>query len=290
MPKKLVDILKVLNDQINSSDLNGALQATEPFSVEIEDDKFSDIESQTKSLMSLEKAVNSPNVIEKLRPNIESELKKTFKSDSLFAVEKQLEEFGNKIGIDLDKKKQHGEQLRILLDNAEGLKGQTVDTTKFTEEIKTLHDQLKERDNLLEETKTNFKNEMESFKVESSLRNKLASYTLQDAYTKDKVRDGLINSIIGEVNSQATLKLGQNGDLEVFQKDNPEMKLFGDNNKEIGINDLLDSKIKDYIKVSDGGGKTTPAPSPTSTSEQVDKTGSAAGTMQNLRASGDKLA
>ena len=261
MPKVL-DILKVLNSQINSSELNAALQATEPFAVEIDDEKFKDIESQTKSLMTIDKALNSPEVIDKLKPTVETELKKKFKSDSLYAVEKQLEEFGSKIGIDLSKDKKYEEQLRILNDNAEGLKGEKVDTTKFTSEIKGLHDQLKEKDTLIEETKTNFQKEMDAFKVESTLRNKLSTYTLQDAYQKDKVRDGLMNSIIGEIKNEATLKLGQNGNLEVFQKDNPEMKLFGDNNKEIGIGDLLDSKIKDYIKVSDGGPKPGPEVTP----------------------------
>lgn len=250
MPK-LIDIVKALNNQVKSDALNAAVGASEPFSVEFEEEDFAAITEQVNNLMTAEKAANSQQVIDLVKPGIETQLKKTFKANSLDFVEKELEKIGKKLDIDLNKDMQHYEQLKALDEKISSINfNGSADTSKFEKEISSLHGQLKEKDELLEKEKTNFNTKLQNFQIDSTLRNHLGNYKLQEAYTKEKIRSGLFDKVISDVKGKYTLKLGEDSSIRVFQKDNPELEAFGEGNQKLGINEIFDSEMKEFLQAS----------------------------------------
>lgn len=286
MPK-LTDIVKLFSETVSNEALASAMSATNPMEVEFSDDDIDKIKEQVGSLMTFDKAVNSSRVIETIKPSIEQDLKKKFKSDSLFTVEKQLEEIGGILKIDLNKDKQHQEQLKLLKDKV-GTLELNGDTSKFEQEIATLHGQLKEKDELIQTKEQEFNSNLESYKIDSHLRNHLSNYKLQDAYSKDRIKNSLFNDLISDVKSKATLKLGADGNVGVYQKEDPTLELYGEGNKKLGVSDLIDPEIKPYLRVSDPA-TPTPTPAPEG-AKQPDLSGSGMGTMQAIKQQGVNLA
>ena len=96
---KLIDVVKDLNNHINSNELSTVLSSSDPMNVELSDDEHNAITGNIKGLMTLDRAINDPKVIDKISPSIEQKLKGKFKADALYFVEKELSGIGKTLGL-----------------------------------------------------------------------------------------------------------------------------------------------------------------------------------------------
>jgi hypothetical protein len=243
MPK-LIDVLKTVAGKVNSNELSAALSASEPWNVEIDQSEFEKTANQIKGMLTLDSAVNNPDVAKQLKDKLktewESERGGELKSSIYGTVEEKLGKLSEKLGVDLSGKRLD-EQI------------QTIGEAKFkstgsNEELKKLQEQLrgaKERETTLEKE---YNKKFTDFKIDTSLRNKLNSLPLAQPYQEAMVKDGIFDKVISTVKNKANLKLSENGDFELFQKDNPEMELYGENNKKLGIDDIINPLVQPFIK------------------------------------------
>ena len=99
--------------------------------------------------------------------------------------------------------------------------------------------------------------------------NKFSTYKLAEPYQKEAIRKSIIDSSFQKVLEQATLKLSDNGEIQVFQKEHPEKELYGKNNKKMGLDDLLSPTGQDYVQVSEPAKPAKPSnPQPTPNSSE----------------------
>jgi hypothetical protein len=252
MPK-LIDVLKTFSDQIESEELKAAFSATDPNEVEITDEGFEAIKTQVGGFMTFERAVNDKKVLDELvhRVNnqMDSKVHKDMRSMMLASVERKMADFGDLIDVPLKDLTAY-DQIEALKAHAERLKAPPADTTK-TKEIENLHLQLKAKDEDLVKIQTGFKQELENTKISNFLDHTISGYKLAKPYQDAIVKKGIENSIKELVTSKVTLKIGEDNTVGLFQKDTPDLKYFDANNKEIGINELIDPMIQPYLQVTD---------------------------------------
>lgn len=280
MPK-LIDVLKVVSNQINNNEVSAALGASEPWTVDISDEEFNAASAQINGMMTLDSAVNNVEVANAIKPkvraDIEGELKRELKSSMYTNLETKVEGLGDKLGLDLKGKK---------LDDQIDALGK-ISVGQSSKDIEKVHGEFaqykEEAEKKILEEKTRFSD----FKINTTLQNKMSSIPLAKPYQDERIKTSLYNDVINEVRSKAIVKVDDRGQVQLFNPDNPELKLYNENNKETGINDLIDPLMQPYIQA-------TPEPLNDNKSKEIkvsqlpDSNGSAGGLVRSANRMGVK--
>lgn len=245
MPK-LIDIAKMISGRINSNEFSAALSASDPFSIEIGEEEFEKIQSQVSGMMTLDSAVNNVEVAKAMKPKLKSEIegdiRRELKNSMYTNIEEKISGLGPKLGIDLS-----GKKIDEQLDAISSHKAPTIDNKAY-ENLQNEFATYKEQ---TANDKENFKNELLDFKINSTLRNKLSSVPLSKPYQDDLVKSSLFDRVISEVKSKAVISLDdKTGQMKLLNPDNREMELFDENNKKIGIDDLINPLVQPYIQAT----------------------------------------
>jgi hypothetical protein len=245
MPKKLIDLAKLLSNHVNSQEVSAAFSASEPWSVEISDEEFEKASGQISSLMTFDSAINNSKVLNSLKDKVDEaykfDLKNNVKKDIYTEAESKVASIGKRFGLSLE-----GKKLDEMVESINSVNLQKTDNKAY-EELQT--ELAKEKERAVELEKK-FSNDITDFKINTNLHNKLSSVQLAKHYQDERIKNSLFNDIINEVKSKATLKLDDTGQIKAYQKDNPEMELYGENNKKLGVDDLIMPLMQNYIEAT----------------------------------------
>jgi hypothetical protein len=245
MPKKLIDLAKLLSNYVDSQEVSAAFSASEPWSVEISDEEFEKASGQISSLMTFDSAINNSKVLNSLKDKVDEvykfDLKNNVKKDIYTEAESKVASIGKRFGLSLE-----GKKLDEMVESINSVNLQKTDNKAY-EELQT--ELAKEKERAVELEKK-FSNDITDFKINTNLHNKLSSVQLAKHYQDERIKNSLFNDIINEVKSKATLKLDDTGQIKAYQKDNPEMELYGENNKKLGVDDLIMPLMQNYIEAT----------------------------------------
>lgn len=258
MPK-LIDLVKTLTGRLNSNELSALVGASDPWSQDISEEEFSNLETQVKGLVTIDSAVNNEAVYKALEPKIkqkiEGDIHGSMKQLIYSKAEEALEPLGAKFGVDLKGKKIN--EIVSTLSSIDLGNGKTNDDYQA---LQNDFNKFKEdSESKLKEQASGF----EDFKRRSILRDKLSSYTLAKPYQETLIRDSILDKAIEKLESQAVYKLDDSGRSisGLYKKDNPDIELYGDNNKKLSINDLIDPIMQPYVSTKpDTNPSDTPKP------------------------------
>lgn len=249
MAKKLKDILKLFNEQINSNEMSSLLSASNPAEVEITDEGYEEIKTQVEGLLTVESAQTNREVKKALYKLHEKTIKTDLEEKLSALAEKMEAAEGYKSAKTVEEKI---EFLTGELDNikkppagadADTIKKYKSDIAELNQQISTLTEQ---KDSEINEIKTGFEKE----RLKNAFRSKLSGYKLADAYQKDRIKKSIFDDAFNEVSKKAVLKLNEDGEIQVFDPETPDKPLYI-KNKPAGVDDLVSPILQDYIQVSD---------------------------------------
>jgi len=254
--KELLTILRALNDQIDSNELNTALKA-EKFEGEyaLSEDGIAAIVDQTKGLLSKDSAANNPEIIEKISKDLYPKHMKT----ALSKVEEGLKPVMDKLGVDYSQYEFVSDAIKDIEprleklsegDNNELVESLKEDVRKSKELLETQAEefeaQLQKRDEDIRQDKL-----MQVFKTKATEKK------WADAYNIPDVKEAILGKVWDKLNSKATLKLTDDGEIVPMQKEFPDKELY-DGNKVMTFQSLLEPEFEPFLKKSDP----TPEPEP----------------------------
>ena len=253
MPR-LNELLAEINKFINNDEL-AVLADEAEFTQEVTDEAFESINNSLKSLMNIEAAINNPEVIEKL----ESKIKGKLKGDIFGRIDRKIEQFGSAM---------LGEEAK------ETLKSNTDTYSKFTDFIKMIQDhykdsspdkyraqieqlniaindlndkhskELQDKENELLTERQNFENSIVKSQFYSIAEGYAARFA--DVYAEDEIKQTIIKSVFDKINSIAALKPDENGEIILYDKNNPELKLF-EGGQPVKLNELIEKNVYKYM-------------------------------------------
>ncbi len=230
---------------LESDALKALLSAPELSEVEIPDEITTQITGQ---LMTVASAKNNPDIA------------KHFKGQYLQTVNRDLSGFLKDSGIgqeridELSKEPDTLKRLRAGLAEykqyiAANTSNDNNDETdkkiaELTGQINKLREEKAQEATSWQEKLTAQNTSFERERIEAIIQGKLGSYTFADTYPTDDVKV-LVKSKIDSL--PFLLKRVEGRNIEVFQKDNPEMKAFKDN-EAIVFDGLIDEIVAPYLK------------------------------------------
>jgi len=247
MGKSIIDVAKLLSGQINSNELSASVGASDPLSVQISDEEFEKIQNQVKGLMTMDSAINSPEVAKAIKPklinDLGSELRGEAKKSIYETIEGKFTELGNDLGLDLSGKKLD-EQLGMIkaAKTKEGSSKTAQDYEKLNQDFLKFKEQAEqEKENLIKEHKNS--------QINAKLMAKMSSVPLAKAYQDPVIKNSLMEGVLKQVRSKAHLDLDETGEIKLFNPDNKDMELFVEN-KKIGVDDLVNPLMQPYIQAT----------------------------------------
>ena len=249
MDKKLKDILVALNNQIDSNELTAALKA-ESFEGEyaLSEDGIASIVNQTKSLLSAESAVNNPVIIEKISKDL---YPKHMKS-ALSKVEEQFKPILDKLGIDYTRYEFVSDAIKDiepkLAQLANGDSQKII--ASLNEDIRAAKEALTKREQEFEEQLRKRDEELMMDKLQQKFKAKATEKQWAEAYSIPDVQDAILSKIWNKVNAKAHLKLNEQGEVVLMQKDFPDKELYNGNKVET-FQSLLEPEFEPFLKKSD---------------------------------------
>lgn len=273
--EKVKKLLLAAANQINSGDLLAALGA-DAFAtngtLEMDDEKIDQAEQEIKGLLTKESAKNNPELIgeltEKIKTEAETAAKAKIKSEQLFAVEKGLESFANEAGIDLGVKPGEENAWYKMLEAIKKAEGSGTGDEALKETINTLKAERERLNNQISEINETHSTQIDELKADYARKDLKTTFLLKANTYKwaetfdDKLRGAVLNTTFDELNAKYTLKLDA-GEIKVYQKDNPELEAYGEGNKKLTFQTLLEPEIKPYLKKSNGQDTPPPTDKPT---------------------------
>ena len=248
----LIDIVKKLNERINSNELSATVSASEPWTVEIDDKGIEAIETQLKGLTTLEEAKNNAEVFNHMKEKVEktlgTELFNKHKSDFSHGVEKELLPIAKIMGIESDGKK-WSDTFKLIKNKADSLSGDVNDTILAQNtEIEKLQNSLATQKEGRKKDKEAHGIEMNNFKVDDLLTREIeAAVKLADAYQIKEVKTGLLNQFKDTIRNKANVSL-TDGVLKFSNKENPDLEVFNENGQKATLPDLIGEESRPYIK------------------------------------------
>jgi hypothetical protein len=254
-------ILETLNNQIDSNELAAAVKA-DSFEGEyaLSEDGIKSIVDQTKTLLTVNAAVNNQSVVEAISKDL---YPKHMKS-ALSKVEEKLKPILDKLGVDYSTHEFISDAIPDIEakivelsggDNKKLIESLNEDLRKAKEEVQLKEDefnqQLKKRDeDILRD------------KIQQIYRSKATEKQWAEAYSLPDVQDAILGKVWNKIEAKAHLKLSENGEIVPMQKDLPEKELY-DGNKVATFQSLLEPEFEPYLKKS--------TPENVNPAEKVDK-------------------
>jgi hypothetical protein len=241
-------ILETLNNQIDSNELAAAVKA-DSFEGEyaLSEDGVKSIVDQTKTLLTVNAAVNNSGVIEKIKEDL---FPKHMKS-ALSKVEEKLKPIYDKLGIDYSEHQYASDAIPDIEQKIMELSG--GDNNKVLE---TLKEELRKSKEALQGKDEEFQLELQK-RDEAILRDKiLQKYKSKatekqwaDAYSLPDVQEAIMDKIWDKINAKAHLKLSEDGKIIPMKKEEPELELY-EGNKVATFQSLLEPEFEPYLKKS----------------------------------------
>lgn len=264
MPK-FNDVAKLFAAKIGNADLQTAIEEGTVDEFEIDEDAFEGLKSKVGSLMTPDAALNNPEIINRMK----DELHQNAKASIYGSVEKKMKTLGEKFGVEFAEGSRVDEMFESLsnVELPKGGSGKMTDEEKkqYNEEIKNLNNQLASIKTAHQEEIAKINQDYERNALNAAVDQKLSSFQFADAYQKDVVKRGIYQTIKQELNSKATLKLNnETGRVEVYQKENPDKRIFNENNQQVDFDSMVKPLVNDFLQKSNGVGssKKVEAPKP----------------------------
>jgi len=241
--------LECLDNQIDSSELSKAIKE-DKFDGEfaLSEDGLKDLKTKVAELLTIESAVANQTVIERVNKDSYPKHMKT----ALTKVEEKLKPLMDKFGVDYsdgyasDKLEELGEAIEAQSKGDEG-SVKLLESQKETREVK-LELKQKVADHVEEIRQLNTDNDMTALR--SVFNYKVTDQKWADVYNIPDVKESIINSKWDKLLSNAVPKLDK-GEILLFQRDNPELRIFGDDNKELSFQSWRETEFSDIIKKSE---------------------------------------
>jgi len=245
------EVLEIVSKKFGDDTLSEALKADDLSKVEFSDDVISQITEKASNLLTPDAALNNPSLIEKYKDSVHPTIKKSIYE----RVETDLKELGGKLGVSFEDGEQANDMLKKLKDfNLPA--PEKGDTKKYTDEIDRLNSELAK-------TKESSKGEIDKLKktyeqkeLSNVIDRSLSKFKLAEAYDKDLVKKGIFENVKGELFSKAVVKVGENGGIELFQKDMPDKMIYTEANKPLTFDEFVEPLMKDYVKKNEEKKKT----------------------------------
>lgn len=250
------EVLIALNNAVESKELQSAVKAGN-FSGEFEpsEEGVKAIKEQINKLYSYDSAISNPDIIEAINKDNYPRHKKT----AMKFVEDKLKPIFEKLGVDLSDKEYVSDGLHDLDDKIESLL--TAKSGKTDEETKNLiasyKKDIEEANKLLSLSKENnekeiseLKGQYETKELRTAYKLKANEYKWADAYTDSEVREAILDKKWDKLTAKANLKLSENGEILVFQKDIPDKELY-EGTKKVTFQSMFEPEINTFLKKSE---------------------------------------
>ena len=249
MDKSVKTILEALNNQIDSNELAAALKA-DNFEGEyaLSEDGVNAILSQTKGLLSVQSAINNPDIIERVSKDLYPKHMKTF----MTKFEDKLKPVLDKLGIDYS----HKEYISDAIQDIEPKLAQLSAGGDNKDLINSLNEDLRQAKEALIKREEDFQNELKqrderllAEKIQQIYKSKATEKPWAEAYSIPDVKDAILDKVWNKVVSKAHLKLTETGDIVPMQKEFPDKELY-DGNKVLTFQSLLEPEFEPFLKKS----------------------------------------
>lgn len=248
MDKSIKIILESLNNQIDSNELTAALKA-DNFEGEyaLSEDGISSIIDQTKGLLSVQSAINNPDIIEKVSKDL---YPKHMKS-ALSKVEESLKPILDKLGVDYSKYEFISDAIKDIEPRLSTLGGEGDNKDL----INSLNEDLRQSKEALTKAEENFQEELRKRdenilqeKLLQEFKSKATERPWAEAYSIPDVKDAILSKIWGKITAKAHLKHTDDGVIPM-QKEFPDKELY-DGNKVLTFQSLLEPELEPFLKKS----------------------------------------
>ena len=252
---KLGDLIRSINQQVNSNELEALAGASGVQEIEVQDDTLNEVSEKLKGLMSVEAAKNNPQLSEhfkkQLHPTIKGEILGNIDTDisqntkDLFG-EEALKEFE---GLDYtgDKVKKVFELSKKMIESKsadENLKKQHDNLKKQLKELEgNFNNELQQKQKELETAQSDFKNKL----IQKEFSNLMSKYKLGDKYQDEFIKNALTENMFKTVKKKANLIFNEDGEIVPRSADDPSLELYEGNKKVESIKQLLDPLMEPYI-------------------------------------------
>lgn len=250
MDNSFIELLKSVGNQINHTELNAAINA-DNFDGEfaLSEDGLTSAKTQVSKLFTLESAINNQEVIERISKDL---YPKHMKS-SLSKVEGKLKPLYDKLGIDYSE----AEFLSDKIGDLEEKITQSASKGDNKEVIETLNKELRDAKAALDTKDEEFNlkiQERDSSYLAERLKDKFTlsanQYKWADAYSDTDLKKAILNQKWDKLNAKAHLKLSDDGNILLMQKDFPDKELYNGNKLET-FQSLLEPELEPYLQKSD---------------------------------------
>lgn len=247
MDKSYIELLKTVGNQIDNAELNEAIKNNN-FDNALSEEGLASAKEQVGKLLTLESAVNNPEVIEKINKDSYPKHMKT----ALTKVETQLKPVMEMLGVDLN----GAEFVSDKIGDLEQKISEAIASGDKKEVIEKLNEELRQArevpNNLQAEFEQKLKEQEDAFRTEK-LRDKFIlkanEFQWAEAYADKDLKRALLKEKWEKINAKAHLTLSEDGDIRLMQKDMPDKELY-DGNKVMTFQSLLEPELAPYLKKS----------------------------------------
>ena len=223
---------------------------------ELNEEQAAAVTAALGNVVTVEAAKNSTA----LKEHFKKEMIGSLKGELLGNVDTALEQmtrdlFGDEKlvelkGIDFTKdriKKVHDWYVDALKETKgvdEKLKG-TVDNLK--KQLETITKENEEKLKLKDEIIRTKEQEFTGKLLKGQILQMASKYELAEPYRDDLVRGAILETMWNKLNSEATIKFSEQGEIELKQKEDANLDVYKDN-KKLGVKDLIEPFLSPYIK------------------------------------------
>lgn len=247
MDKSYIELLKTVGNQIDNTELNEAIKNNN-FDNALSEESLASAKEQVGKLLTLESAINNPEVIEKINKDSYPKHMKT----ALTKVETQLKPVMEMLGVDLN----GAEFVSDKIGDLEQKISEAIASGDKKEVIEKLNEELRQArevpNNLQAEFEQKLKEQEDTFRTEK-LRDKFIlkanEFQWAEAYADKDLKRALLKEKWDKINAKAHLTLSEDGDIRLMQKDMPDKELY-DGNKIMTFQSLLEPELAPYLRKS----------------------------------------
>ena len=172
---------------------------------------------------------------------------------ALSKVEEKLKPIYDKVGIDYSS----AEYLSDLIGEIETKINESASKGDNKQVIETLNKELREAKEALDNKDEEFNNKIQerdagylAERIKDKFTLKANQYTWADTYSDPDLKKAILGQKWDKLNAKAHLKLSEEGEILLMQKDMPDKELYNGNKIET-FQSLLEPELEPYLKKSD---------------------------------------
>lgn len=242
-------LLIALSNQIASDELSKAVKE-DKFDGEFapSEEGLADAIKQSKELLTVDAAVNNPEIIDRVKKDVYPVHMKTI----LSKFEDKLKPIYDKTGIDYSDAEFLSDKigdLETALETAltKGDSKDVIDSLK--NDLRTAHEQLEAAAAKSEEEIQAVREEYKQKELYNAYVRNATSKQWASHFTDPDLQDAVLRKKWDKLTATAHLELDDTGNIKVMQKDMPEKELYN-GNKVVTFQSLLEPELESYWKKS----------------------------------------